>query len=85
MLLSVKNRLPGSAQFSLIGDRAAGVRITVETGEIAAGYFYAYAVSRQKGVARDSGVDHDPVYLAWSRRLGALDTISITQAQNAIA
>ena len=66
-------------------ERFAGIEISVETGEIAAGDFDSDFVAGQKGIARYPEIDFVTVKLARLNQIRIVLRVAIAGAENAVA
>ena len=62
----------------------AGIKISTEAWEIAAGYFEAYFVAGEELIGRRPEIDGELINLAGVHELGLLLGVSVAGAQDAI-
>ena len=81
----MKHGLRRHTEFTLIGHGSAGIRIAVETWEVAARYLQPDTVSRAKNVAGNPRLNRDRVDLPRLCETNGVESVAIAEPEYAVA
>jgi hypothetical protein len=77
--------LPRNAELTLVGNRAAGIRVPIEPRKIAARYFQPYPVACEKDIACDTCGDFDSVSLSGPGEFRCAESVAVAQPKKPVA